>query len=455
MAKSKGSCAKRIAIGCGGLIALFMLFGMLAAVGAFLNKPEPADIQPLNIGASFAASESAPFPGVDGAEGLKSTLDLSIDAQLAEVTVIAGPPGGEIKVSGTYDRNNYDLKTERSKPGEKPSFDILFRSKRSLLGLSLQSADDEGMGIRRNQVESNQVIVEVPKDLLLNLSVKTKMTESVLDLSGLAIQNLRTQMSMGDLIVIMTEPNQVPLQQYTAKSSYGRTEISQMENLRLISGDFKQEFGDFRVRNSGSLLEDAALTIACKFGSMRIEIPEDAPFKGGANVILGGFRTPRKDDTERGGKSLTAKGSGSFGEISFERHESRYAPAEQYLALYRVQGKEYTLTRLKETIEAHGPETYHPTDLNWLGYQLLGSGETDGAIAVFVLNVEAHPDYANGYDSLAEGYERAGQWQLAIDNYKRAYELDPDIRPRTPEILENLERRLKENPTDTEVRADR
>jgi tetratricopeptide (TPR) repeat protein len=47
------------------------------------------------------------------------------------------------------------------------------------------------------------------------------------------------------------------------------------------------------------------------------------------------------------------------------------------------------------------------------------------AIEIFKLNVEAYPESANVYDSLGEAYIVNGDKQLAIRNYQRAVELNP------------------------------
>jgi FKBP-type peptidyl-prolyl cis-trans isomerase len=65
------------------------------------------------------------------------------------------------------------------------------------------------------------------------------------------------------------------------------------------------------------------------------------------------------------------------------------------------------------------------SDLNALGYRLLAANQVGEAIEVFKLNVEAYPNSANTYDSLAESYLVHGDRQLAIDNYRKALELDP------------------------------
>ena len=47
------------------------------------------------------------------------------------------------------------------------------------------------------------------------------------------------------------------------------------------------------------------------------------------------------------------------------------------------------------------------------------------AIEIFKLNLYLYPESANGYDSLAEGYEAIGDNELAIKYFKRCLELNP------------------------------
>ena len=68
---------------------------------------------------------------------------------------------------------------------------------------------------------------------------------------------------------------------------------------------------------------------------------------------------------------------------------------------------------------------FNPGQLNGLGYELMRSGDLDGAIRVLVRNVETYPSDANAYDSLGEVYMEAGKKDLAIKNYRRSLDLDP------------------------------
>lgn len=60
------------------------------------------------------------------------------------------------------------------------------------------------------------------------------------------------------------------------------------------------------------------------------------------------------------------------------------------------------------------------TTVNAIGYQVLGRGEFDDAIAVFQYNVELYPGSANVYDSLGEALENASRPDEAYANYSKA-----------------------------------
>jgi tetratricopeptide (TPR) repeat protein len=65
--------------------------------------------------------------------------------------------------------------------------------------------------------------------------------------------------------------------------------------------------------------------------------------------------------------------------------------------------------------------------MNRLGYTLLyGLRRPKDAIEVFKLNVEDYPQSFNTYDSLGEGYRVDGNKELAIKNYERSVELNPN-----------------------------
>lgn len=76
---------------------------------------------------------------------------------------------------------------------------------------------------------------------------------------------------------------------------------------------------------------------------------------------------------------------------------------------------------LDKIIEKNNDEHF----INNLGYSLLGDDQIAFAIKVFIKNKNLYPQSANAYDSLAEAYMIAGNNELAITNYEKSLELNP------------------------------
>jgi len=76
--------------------------------------------------------------------------------------------------------------------------------------------------------------------------------------------------------------------------------------------------------------------------------------------------------------------------------------------------------------------------LNLLGYYLINNSRIKDAIVIFKLNVEAFPDAWNVYDSLGEAYALNGETELAIQNYRKSLEINPQ-NTNAVQALQNLE----------------
>ena len=78
-------------------------------------------------------------------------------------------------------------------------------------------------------------------------------------------------------------------------------------------------------------------------------------------------------------------------------------------------------------------------ELNDLGYRLMRMGKVKDAVEIFKLNVEAYPEAFNTYDSLGEGYMTLNEHELAVLNYKKSLELNPD-NANAVQMLKKLEK---------------
>ena len=113
-----------------------------------------------------------------------------------------------------------------------------------------------------------------------------------------------------------------------------------------------------------------------------------------------------------------------YASLTGQLRQSICAPVTEALVHDGIASATATYRRL----EAEEPERWNfaENELNTLGYQLLARDMVDEAIDIFELNVEAYPDAFNTYDSLGEAYMTAGNVELAVANYERSLELNPD-----------------------------
>jgi tetratricopeptide (TPR) repeat protein len=105
--------------------------------------------------------------------------------------------------------------------------------------------------------------------------------------------------------------------------------------------------------------------------------------------------------------------------------------AEALTEVLDEQGIDSAVARYRTLRERfYGRDTYNfgEFSLNGLGYQLLGNGRNEDAVAIFRLNAEMNPESANVYDSLGDGLKATGMPQAALRAYQAAFELNPQMR---------------------------
>lgn len=90
-------------------------------------------------------------------------------------------------------------------------------------------------------------------------------------------------------------------------------------------------------------------------------------------------------------------------------------------------GMEAAITKLRQMKADVGSGFYFDeVELNRLGYRLINQSKLDHATLVFQTNVELYPESSNVYDSLGEAYMSRGDKELAIENYQKSLDIDPN-----------------------------
>jgi glyoxylase-like metal-dependent hydrolase (beta-lactamase superfamily II) len=115
----------------------------------------------------------------------------------------------------------------------------------------------------------------------------------------------------------------------------------------------------------------------------------------------------------------------------------------------QADGAEAGLKKFAELKAQKGRYFFNERQFNSAGYRFLTMGRSDDAIAVFKMNVELFPKSWNVYDSLAEAYASKGETGLAIQNYERSLELNPDNQ-NAKDQLKNLKKGREEKSAENE-----
>ena len=103
------------------------------------------------------------------------------------------------------------------------------------------------------------------------------------------------------------------------------------------------------------------------------------------------------------------------------------SPGMEITRIFVKQGVDAAIEKyhqLRENLPAK--EIMPEYTLNNIGYDFMRKKQYQEAIKIFKLNVEAYPESFNVYDSLGEAYMENGDKELAIQNYEKSLELNPD-----------------------------
>lgn len=106
------------------------------------------------------------------------------------------------------------------------------------------------------------------------------------------------------------------------------------------------------------------------------------------------------------------------GMVAVKEYPALKAPPtlEEFQRIFDVRGSEIALQVFREARQREpGAALFNRMAVNRWGYTLLNRNRVREAIEVLKLNVEMYPNTSNPYDSLAEAYERAGQFALAVE----------------------------------------
>lgn len=107
-------------------------------------------------------------------------------------------------------------------------------------------------------------------------------------------------------------------------------------------------------------------------------------------------------------------------------YQHAYQIVTQLQQIFDQKGVSYVTKNVEEVATHLQPFKEKIKALNTYGYVLLRANEIDKAIAVFTLNTKLFPTDKNVYDSLAEAYYEAANFEAAKKYYQKVLTIDPN-----------------------------
>jgi CubicO group peptidase (beta-lactamase class C family) len=136
-----------------------------------------------------------------------------------------------------------------------------------------------------------------------------------------------------------------------------------------------------------------------------------------------------KSDTNQNISSGEYHFADELGRFLFEPQKCYKMKNSEKLPLELLEeGKISESIKLYRKIKKENPKDLAISEnrFNHLGYKYMGQKKYEQAVAILKLNIEFYPESANCYDSLAEAFLKNGNKKLAIKNYKKSLELNPN-----------------------------
>lgn len=284
-------------------VALFVL-GIVLGLVAFLQGPP--DPQPTERTLEQTLGEGSDQAEATGqSEAGARPLEVTLEFEAGEFTIEPTALGKAIQVHAEYDESLYRLEQEYdADPDRGDRFWLRYGSRgswrhlrRGLDALKQEIGDSDRSDRRHRHAEvPSRVRVELPVNVPMRLELHIQKGTADLDLSGLSLVHLVLHHGMGELELMIDEPNPVAMDELILNSKMGEARISGLGNARADLMEFRGRMGSFQLDFDGAWQSDLEASVQVTMGDALLRVPRDVRLDvTNRHVIFGGLESSRRE----------------------------------------------------------------------------------------------------------------------------------------------------------------
>lgn len=249
------SCVKRMMMGCGSIMLVWVL--LLGGIGwrYWQDQPEPQEMVHKQISHSFP-SNNKPIH-----------LTLNLQACL-EFEFKAAEQVNQSHMDVTYDMGNFDLDTHVEEQEDRIDYRI-----------SLTSTGPPWVynAIFTGAQYDNRMQLTLPTNRLYTLEVMGETGAYQLDLTNLPVQSASFTCKKGDMRVINQEPNPETMAHLQLRSETGLIEVENLQNYRFSQCTIEAKAGKLALSSTGDFEpKHMAMEVDLWFANLHLALPPSA-----------------------------------------------------------------------------------------------------------------------------------------------------------------------------------
>lgn len=124
----------------------------------------------------------------------------------------------------------------------------------------------------------------------LDLFIEGRAYKGMIDLTDISLRSFRFLDSVSNTEVVFDKPNPLKMETFEIGSAGSNLTLSELSNANFDQLNFRGAGGRYVLNFSGSLQQDARVTIISGLGYTRVEIPEAIPATVTVNGIVRGLQ---------------------------------------------------------------------------------------------------------------------------------------------------------------------